>query len=839
MMTKPGVPQTNNGLLAKLAEADKARQDGRLADAERLYEDALKQNPHNFEALHQLGVVNLRLGNNGRGADYITRALHADPNSAPAHSNLGFALCLLNRPAEALAHFDRAIALKPDYAEAHNNRAHALFALRKPEDALVSANRALALKPDYGEAQRNRANAIAAIEQGIQKYDEALASDPGQVEIHYNRGNHLIALKRYEEAIASFDCALKLRPDHLKAQNNRGAALIESQRFEEAVAAFDAVLALNPNSAAAHSNRAHALNALRRHEEALTACELAIALSPNYVEALNIRGNALNALRRHEEALQSYARVIALKPDYAEAIYNSGVALSALKKHPEALAQYDRAIALNPEYARAHANRAATLVELRQLAEAQPSYERALTLGPDIEFLFASYLYNKMKLCNWRDIEAQKAELVRKTMEGTALTSPFIMLAISDSLDVQRKAAELYADYTQPRDGLLEPPKPRATARKIRIGYFSATFHDHAAALWVSEMFEKHDRARFELTGISFGPDRKDHVRKRLEASFDQFHDLREKSEKEIAQFARDLGIDIAVDLMGYTEDGRPNVFVHRAAPVQVSYMGYPGTMGTSRYDYLIADRTLIPPDQRERYSEKIVTMPNTYMANDTKRPISKKLLSREDAGLPEKAFVFCCFNNNFKIAPETFDLWMRILKRVDGSVLWLLQDNPSAAVNLRKEAAARGIDPARLIFAPRVPLPDHLARHRLADLFLDTMPYNAHTTASDALWLGLPVLTLIGQTFVSRVAASVLSAIRLTELITATEEEFENLAVELSTDRNELARIKDKLAATRITAPLFDIALFTRHIEKAYEIMLERFRAGIRPDHFDVPADA
>ena len=833
------MPDIRDTLPAMLEQADAARHGGKLSDAERLYEDALKQSPHNFEALHQLGVVNLRMGNNGRGADYITRALAVDANSAAAHSNLGFALCLLNRPTEALVHFDRAIALKPDYAEAHNNRAHALFAMRRPEDALISANRALALKADYGEAQRNRANALAAIEQSIQKYDEAIARDPGQVEIHYNRGNLLIALKRYEEAVASFDQALKLRPDHLKAQNNRGAALIESQRFEEAVAAFDTALTLNPNSAAAHNNRAHALNALRRHEEALEACERALARSPNYFEALNIRGNALNALRRHDEALLSYAKVIALKPGYAEAIYNSGVALSALKKHAEALAQYDRAIALNPEYARAHANRAATLVEMRQLAEAQPSYERALALNPDIEFLFASHLYNKMKLCDWRDIEAQKAELVRKTMDGTALTSPFVMLAISDSPEVQRKAAELYAAHTQPRDGLLRAPKTLAKAKKTRIGYFSATFHDHAAALWVAEMFEKHDRARFELIGISFGPDKKDHVRKRLEDSFDQFHDVRDKSEKEIAQFARDLGVDIAVDLMGYTEDGRPNIFVHRAAPIQVSYMGYPGTMGTAHYDYLIADRTLVPAGQRARYSEKIVTMPNTYMGNDTQRPISKKVLSREDAGLPERAFVFCCFNNNFKIAPKTFDLWMRILKRVDGSVLWLLQDNPPAAINLRKEAAARGVDPSRLIFAPRAALPDHLARHRLADLFLDTLPYNAHTTASDALWLGLPVLTLIGQSFVSRVAASVLGAIRLTELVTASEAEIESLAVELATDRKELARIKDKLAATRTTAPLFDIALFTRHIEKAYDMMLERARAKLPPDHFDVPADA
>ena len=824
---------------AKFAQAEALRQQGKLAEAERLYEELLRVNPRHFDALHQLGIVNLKLGKNERGATLIGQALAIEPNAPVAQSNLGFALSVLNRPAEALAHFDKAIALRPDYAQAHNNRAHALNALRRPDDALASANRALALKPDYAEAARNREIALAALENTVKIYDDAAARGSEQADVFYNRGNSLIALKRNEEALASFDSAIAIEPGHLKAYNNRGATLIEMQRYGDAVASFDAAIVLNPDSAAAHNNRAHALNALRRHEEALAGAERAIALNANYTEAHNIRGNALNALRRHEEALESYARVIALKPDYAEAYYNSGVALGALRRHADALLQYDKAIAINPGYARAHGNRGATLVELRRLDEALPSFERAMAIDPDIDFLLASYLYTKMKICDWTGLQEQQADLIGKIADGKAVASPFILLAISDSLEVQRKAAAGYARITQPVDGLLPAITPRKTPnRKIRLGYFSATFHDHAAALWVAELFEKHDGDRFERIGFSFGPDKADPVRKRLAASFDRFFDLRDKTDKQIAQMARDLEIDIAVDLMGYTEDGRPNVFVHRAAPIQVSYMGFPGTLGSTHHDYLIADATLIPTNRRAGYSEKIVTMPNSYMANDTKRPAQETNLTRAQAGLPEKSFVFCCFNNNFKIAPETFDSWMRILKRVDGSVLWLLADNKSVPGNLQREAAARGVDPSRLVFAPRMQLAHHLARHRLAELFLDTQPYNAHTTASDALWLGLPVLTLIGETFVSRVAASTLHAIGIPELITHSRAQFEALAADLATSKWKLASLKAKLAQNRLTTPLFDIALFTRHIEAAYAMMMQRHRGGLPPDHIDVPAD-
>jgi predicted O-linked N-acetylglucosamine transferase (SPINDLY family) len=348
-------------------------------------------------------------------------------------------------------------------------------------------------------------------------------------------------------------------------------------------------------------------------------------------------------------------------------------------------------------------------------------------------------------------------------------------------------------------------------------------------------LFEQHNKDKFELFAISFGPATKDEMQQRLALSFDQFVEVQNRTDKDIAALCRSLEIDIAIDLKGFTQDSRVGIFSHRAAPIQVNYLGYPGTMGTDYIDYLIADKVLIPEASAPYFTEKIVYLPNSYQVNDAKRRISDTVFIREELGLPASGFVFCCFNNNYKIMPDTFDSWMRILQRVDGSVLWLFEDNPTAALNLRKEADLRGVNPERLVFAPRLPLAEHLARHRAADLFIDTFPYNAHTTASDALWAGLPVLTRTGESFASRVAASLLIAIDLPELITSTQEEYDALAIALATHPERLLAVKQKLARNRLTTPLFDTGLFTQHIEDAYTQMYQRYHAGLEPDHLYV----
>jgi predicted O-linked N-acetylglucosamine transferase (SPINDLY family) len=362
------------------------------------------------------------------------------------------------------------------------------------------------------------------------------------------------------------------------------------------------------------------------------------------------------------------------------------------------------------------------------------------------------------------------------------------------------------------------------------VGYFSADFHNHATGYLMAELFELHDKSKFELIGFSFGPIANDEMRQRLAKSFDQFIEVGKKSDVEIAKLSRDLNIDIAIDLKGFTQDSRTGIFAYRAAPIQVNYLGYPGTMGADYIDYIIADKTLIPLETQSYYSEKVAYLPDSYQVNDRKRSISGQQFTREELSLPENGFIFCCFNNNFKILPTTFACWMRILKAVEGSALWLFQDNHWAVDNLKKEASNHGIDASRLVFAERMPLSEHLARHNLADLFLDTLPYNAHTTCSDSLWAGLPVLTLMGHTFPGRVSASLLSALGLPELITKTQDEYEALAIELAKNPHNLAEIKFKLANNRFTFPLFGTPLFIKNLEAVYIKMHERYLEGLPP---------
>jgi predicted O-linked N-acetylglucosamine transferase (SPINDLY family) len=351
----------------------------------------------------------------------------------------------------------------------------------------------------------------------------------------------------------------------------------------------------------------------------------------------------------------------------------------------------------------------------------------------------------------------------------------------------------------------------------------------------MAELFERHDKSKFELIAFSFGPETNDEMQIRVSQAFDHFINVASLSDLEVALLSRELGIDIAIDLKGVTQDYRLSIFSYRAAPIQVSYLGYPGTLGVDYIDYLIADKTLIPKQSQQHYSEKIVYLPNSYQVNDRHRAIAPTQFTKQELGLPEDAFVFCCFNNNFKITPDIFDSWIRILKAVDSSVLWLLQDNPTVALNLQKEAAQRGLDPARLVFAGRMDLPEHLARHNAADLFLDTTPCNAHTTASDALWAGLPLLTCMGETFASRVAASLLNAIGLPELVTETQADYEALAIDLAKTPAKLKALKEKLERNRLTTPLFDSELFTKHLEASYMQMYERYQADMKPEHIEV----
>ncbi|MFZ4553937.1 MAG: tetratricopeptide repeat protein [Burkholderiales bacterium] len=572
-------------------------------------------------------------------------------------------------------------------------------------------------------------------------------------------------------------------------------------------------------------------------EEGLRWLDQAVVVQPDHAMLHNNRGNVLSELNRLPEALESYDRALALDPTLTNALAGRGSVLVRLGRGKEAVASFDEVLRREPQRAIAYRDRGMAFKSIRRYEEAARSFTEALRLDPNMDFLIGERVRSLTLTCDWAGLGEIVAACEQAVAAGRRAVQPFNFVAISDRPDLHREAATAWAEARCPRDDALGPPPVRPADGKIRIGYYSADFHDHATAFLMAELFEAHDRDRFECYAFSFGSHSKDAMRKRLTAAFDRFIDVSRKSDVEVARMSRQLGIDIAVDLKGYTQDCRTGIFALRCAPVQVNYLGFPGTMGVDYIDYIVADRTVVPEEDREHYTERVVYLPHSYQVNDAHRKIADRSVTRADMGLPDQGFVFCCFNNNYKILPETFDSWMRILGGVDGSVLWLLEDNPAAAHNLRKAAAVCGIDPGRLVFAQRARLPDHLARQGLADLFLDTVPYNAHTTASDALWAGVPLLTLMGRSFPARVAASLLRAVGLPDLVAESWQDYEALAIGLAGDPERLAALRQRLAEQRKVSPLFDGRYFARHLEAAFCEMYHCLQAGESPEHIDIAA--
>ena len=634
-------------------------------------------------------------------------------------------------------------------------------------------------------------------------------------------------LKRYDEAITHYDKALILKPEYAAGWSNKGVTLNELKRYDEAITHYDKALILKPEYAAGWSNKGNTLHELKRYDEALAHYDKSLTLKPDHAQAWLNKGVTLHELKRYDEALAHYDKSLTLKPDYTQAWLNKGVTLHELKRYDEALAHYDKSLTLKPDYAEAWSNKGVTLNELKRYDEAITHYDRALSLKIDIDWASGNLLHTKMKICNWLGLPESLAVISKKIVANERAVNPFILLTLSDDIFLHKKSSEIYVESKYPLNPVLGATLKLSGNQKIRIGYFSADFRNHAVSILTAELFELHDKNKFEIIAFSFGADDKSSMRLRLSQAFNQFIDVSGMSDLDIAKLSREMCVDIAVDLGGHTADGRTGIFAYRAAPIQISYLGYLGTMGAEYFDYLFADNIIIPEYLQHFYAEKIAYLPS-YQVNDRKRVISDKQFTRAELALPKTGFIFCCFNNNYKILPVTFDSWMRILKAVDGSVLFLYADNQWAESNLKKEAEARGIDSSRLVFGARIPNHEYLARYQSCNLFLDTFPYNAGTTASDALWAGLPILTLTGKSFASRMAASLLSAIGLPELITSTQQEYEALAIELALNPKKLSDIKLKLVNNRLTALLFDTPLFAKNLEAAYLTMHEKYQADL-----------
>lgn len=708
--------------------------------------------------------------------------------------------------ATAEAFFSQAIRINPSDALAHSNLGNVLLALGRPQEALAAYDRALGLKPDFAGACNGR-------------------------------GNALLELGRPREAIASYDRAVALQPDYAEALNNRGNVLLGLKRAEEALADYDLALALHPDYLDAINGRGNVLLALDRPEEALAAYHRALQLQPASLEAFISRGNVLLRLKRLPEALASYEGALAIKPDYPEALYNRGNVLLELKRRDEALASYDRALAIRPDYADALYNRGGLLIDLRRFDDAARCYARLLEVAPGYDYALGYLLYAQLLCCDWAQYAHNVEKFDQWIREGKRAGRPFVSLIVSKRAADQLQCARRYVAEEHPA---VAPPIWRGERYghdRIRLAYVSFDFREQLLAYQIAGVIEHHDRTRIETTAISLHPRVRGGIQDRLRNAFERFVDVSNESDSGVAHLLRELEIDIALDLMGHTRGSRLGIFARRPAPLQVNF-NCPGTTGADYIDYIITDRIVVPPEHHPHYAEKVVYLPHTFQPNDSRRAVGGRTPTRAEAGLPEKGFVFCSFNTSYKFRPEMFDVWMRLLRKIEGSVLWLSSTGPAVAGNLRREAGARGVNPERLIFAPRVErMEDHLARQGLADLFLDTLPYNAQTTASDALWSGLPVLTCLGEALPGRVAASVLSAIGMPELITRSLEEYEALATLLAREPWRLRQVRARLADHRQTAPLFDTARYTRHLEAAFEQMWQMHERGEPPRHFAVAA--
>ena len=774
----------------------------------------------------------------GKAEQVCRMVLGAQANNFDALNLLGIMAAQTQRLPEAAELFGRAAGVRRDDPTIHNNYGNALRDLGRRQEALRSYNRAIQLKANYAEAHYNRGLVLQDLERmpdALSSYDQAIKFNPTYAAAYNNRGVVLRELKRLEDAIASHDRAIALRPDYPTAFNNRGVALQELKRPADALESYAQALAFKADYTEALHNQGNALRELQRYDEALQSFERALAIDPNYGEAYNSRGVTLQLLGRNHEALADFDRAIAINPDNAQVHYSRGNVLRAIGEMEQARSGYQRAFEINPDLPVDHYRHAQALHELQLFDDALPSYLRALKADPDQPWLRGICLQSKMRVCDWSDFDSQMEEVASGIRQGKDTAPSFVVVTMFDSPELQLRAAQIWVREACPKESALPAIAKRPRGPKIRVGYFSADFYGHATVLLAGGLFEGHDRERFEIVAFNFGLVARDNVTEELTKAFDQFIDVHAKTDEEIAQLSRDMGIDIAVDLKGFTLHQRAGIFAHRAAPVQVAYLGYPGTMGAPFIDYIIADEVVIPEQTRDQFTEKVVYLPGSYQVNGRNRPTGRSEITRADVGLPADAFVFCSFNNVYKITPDVFACWMRILKRVAGSVLWLLNENDKASHNLREAARSAGVDPQRLIFTGRAPLPEHLGRHWLADLLIDTFPCNGHTTASDSLWAGLPLLTCAGESFCARVAASLLHAAGLPELVTHSLSEYEEMAVSLAADRPRLAALTERLNANRLTMSLFDTERFARNLEQAYLQMYERYQADLSPDHIRI----
>ena len=814
------------------------RQLGDLDYALKSYKKAFKLDPNYVEAIFSASIILQTLGQFEDMIEYLERVLILKPNISEAHNNLGIALKELGQYSKAITSYQKALEIQPNYLEAHNNLGNAFKNNGQLEKAIESYQEALSISPDYPTLHNNIGNAfkeLGEIERAVKCFKKAIEINPDFPDSHNNLGDALRELNQFDDAVESYEKAISIDPDYFEAFNNLGTAFKDIDKLDEAVSSYEKALKINPEFADSYNNLGNVLKKLGKLDDALESYEKGIAINPYDVDIHNNLGRLFSKLKRMDEALHSYKTAIKINPQHAETYKNLAIIFMDLDRLEESFNYVEKAISLNPKYAEGHSMKGRILSEFDQLDEALESFNKADQIDPNLYFILSNILQTKMRLCDWNTLPELIKELKNRINNNKKHTIiPFDLLSLIDDPRLQRMASENYIKEDFPRNYSVPNSTPYPIHKEIRIGYFSSDFRIHPVATLTAELYETHDRSQFEIHAFSFGPDTGDEMNLRIKSGVDFFHDIREMSERDAVVLARSLEIDIAIDLGGFTGDSRTGIFAMRVAPIQISYIGYLGTMGSEYYDYLIADQIMIPKKYQQYYSEKIIYLPS-FQVNDSKEKPPNIFFSRKDIGLPEEGFIFCCLNNTYKINPSVFDSWAKILNNVERSILLIYADHESSKVNLLKEIKSRGVDSNRLFFAESFSRPEYLARYRIPDLFLDTRPYNAGTTASDALRMGLPVLTLMGESYPSRMAGSILTAANLTELITYSERDYESMAIDLASNPKKLKIIKEKLENSLIKTPLYDIALFTKSLEFSFKEIYKREKNGSKPKNIYV----
>ena len=835
------------------------------------YEKAIELNPEYAKAHYNLAGALHEINEFDASIQSYQNALFIEPDYAEAHNNLGNVLKEIGQLDKAIESYEKAVALKPDYIEAYYSLGDSFYEVGKLEDTIKCYKRVIEYRPNFTGMHNNLGNIFRELErfdEAVLSYEKAISIDTGFVEGYYNLGITLQELKQLDNASVNYKKAIEIKPNYPEAFNNLGTLYKELKDFDSSIQSYQKAIDIKPDYAEAFNNlgilykelgqleksvQNHkiAININSKYDEAynnlgilfmelgqlesaIESYKSAIKANKNFIEAINNLGLVLMNLGQIEEAIKYYQKALKINPSFALTYNNLGVAYKNLHSHDAASKCFQKSIALEPKYSDALCNYGHLLTEMDNLQDALANYEHAFAIKPDADYLLGTIIHTKMHLCIWNEYSNNLNELQAQINDGQKRIDAFSFMSLIDDPEIQGKVSKIYFKDQNPRSNLLPQIKNHPKHNKIKIGYFSADFREHPVSYLTAELYETHDRNQFEVHAFSYGPDTNDEMNLRIKAGVDHFHDVREMSHKEIATLSRSLEIDIAVDLSGATHSSKTEVFAMLAAPIQTSYIGWLGTMGADYYDYLIAAEGMIPKRNQKYFTEKIVYLPS-YQVNDSKEPLPEAIFSRKDLGLPKDSFVFCCFNNTFKITPEVFDSWARILNGVEQSVIMIYVSNKHAQKNLIKEIKLRNIDPKRLIFGERLSRAEYLDRYRSADLFLDTFPYNAGTTASDALRMGLPLLTINGNSFNSREASNIVNAVNLPEMITSSQEEYESLAIELANNPKKFRIIKEKLADNLPSAPLFDTPRFTKNLESAYKIMHERYHDGLKPDHIYV----